>query len=142
VLGAFWAHLGRASAIPHWALYLLAAAVVFTVVVLVWAAVDAMAPEWKGYVEDDFFGVPWRWRYISNQVYDPWAFCPSCDTQLVYSQTGGRFSPEPRSVTLFCERCRQDRLVHDGDRNYLVAAVKRQIDRNLRTGDWKKRTQS
>lgn len=137
--GAIWGHLGRSSAMPNWSIYLLGATAVFACGFVIWAAFRAAAPEWKAYVEDNFHGVRWRWRYSSATSPDPWAYCPTCDTMLVYTQQGNRFSPEPTIVTLFCERCDVKHLEHEGDKNYLVAAIRRQIDRNIRTGDWRKR---
>lgn len=132
VLGV-WYHLGSTSPIPHWALYIMALSCLPTFVIAGRKLLKKAGPDITSYTEDSFFGVKWRWRYFANAPFDPWAFCPRCDTMLVYSHEGGHFS---RETALTCETCGRVMLRQEGDNEYLVAKVQRQIDRKLRTGEW------
>lgn len=54
---------------------------------------------------------------------------------LVY---GYEYPPHSDQTTvLTCETCIRPLLHNRGDKDYLVAKVRRQIDRKLRTGEWK-----
>lgn len=136
--GAIWAHLNRTNAMPNWSLYLLGLTALFTAGFLISSALQSREPEWKSYVEDRFLDVPWRWTYLGDSIHAPWAFCPACDTTLIYEERWGGYANEPKTIHLHCERCNLERLRYEGNKNYLTALITRQIDRNIRTGEWRK----
>jgi hypothetical protein len=74
------------------------------------------------------FDVVWRWNYnYHGQPANLRAYCPTCDTQLVYTED--RF---PDRVWFTCEHCNCRYYEENGDKDYALAKVYRQIDRNLR----------
>lgn len=134
---AFCAHIMSTHEVPSWALYLLAIPAFFWLSRIALAAHERLTsnePQQSAYVQDNFFGVTWRWRYVGGAPTGIWAFCPSCDTQLVYS-TNYEFGHQ--TVRLHCETCRHDLLQEEGDKDYLVAKAHRQIDRKIRNGEWR-----
>jgi len=103
----------------------------------------AAAPSFQNYTEDFFDDVRWRWRWRGNWIDNLWCFCPRCDAQLVYHEIYG-------ATEFICERCPSDRTadwfesggrggrvvttVMGGDRDYVLARAKREIDRRIRVG--------
>ncbi len=94
-------------------------------------------PSWKDYKEDRFYGMLWRWSYWGREVIDLWCFCPVCDTVLVYGE-----DRHVGTTTFSCETCNRLTGQEAGDKDYVFAKVKRQIDRKIRTGEWSKALES
>jgi len=89
------------------------------------------------YTEDSFFGMTWRWSYPLSPIPKKiWCFCPKCDTQLVFNE--GPFRAAPRFI-LHCETCKEQIQDFEGSMDYILSKVIRQIDRNIRSGEWKSR---
>jgi hypothetical protein len=91
------------------------------------------APSPRDYREDAFLGLVWRWTYDSSgQPRSVYPFCPQCDLQL---QPGiGLFH---MTTELHCDRCRRELLSCDQDWPNLQARIVREIQRALRTGEWR-----
>ncbi len=138
LLASVWAHLTSPATIPTWWLYILyavGAGVLLVVALIVRESFKkTTGPTFTDYKEDRFLGAVWRWRYAGGSPTGAWAFCPACDTMLVYGHKHG-FGEV--TTVLHCETCKRDVLTEQGDKDYLVNKVYRQIDRNLRTGAWK-----
>lgn len=130
----FWNHLIRTSELPHWGLYLLALMSLQTLIYWIIVALKSKGPNVADYNQDTFLGLKWRWSYVSGCPTGAWAFCPHCDTVLVYSENSS-FDPVHRT-TLTCETCNRIMLEHEGNKDYLVEKVHRQIDRKMRNGEW------
>jgi len=137
----FWNHLLGASALPNWSLYLLVLMSINTIIYWAALAIKLKGPNISAYNHDTFLGLKWRWSYISGQPVKAWAFCPHCDTMLVYSMIGSFYEPDRKTV-LTCETCSRDMLEHKGDKDYLVEKIHRQIDRKIRTGEWERIVES
>jgi hypothetical protein len=96
------------------------------------------------YATDRLFGAVWRWRYVYDNVANLWCFCPACDNELVYSE--GRndgmqpraFSP-PDWTSFTCDRCNVERCKLEGNKDFAVEKVEREIRRKIRTGEWNSR---
>ena len=97
-------------------------------------------PAFQNYTEDSFDDVRWRWRWRGDQVDNIWCFCPRCDAQLVCHEGYA-------GTDFICERCPSDgtldsfgslgrvvTTVPGGDRQYVVARARREIDRRIRAG--------
>ena len=85
-------------------------------------------PRVQDYVEDEFFGVIWRWN-SSGTV----AYCPNCQTRLVYN-----LSYDRSNTSLYCETCAKTITTLDGERADVLGKVARQIERKINTEAWKK----
>ena len=134
LLALFWVHLKGTSGLPNWGLYLLVLMAIPTLADFIKRVTKPTGPKVTAYNQDDFLGLTWRWSYTFNSPSDPWAFCPNCDTTLVYAEHGGRYSPQETVLT--CEKCNQEMLRHEGSKDYLVEKIHRFIDRNIRVGEW------
>lgn len=115
----FWKHLSGTTGLPNWGLYLLAVLSIHTVVNLTARVIKPKTPSNTVYNNDTFLGLKWRWSYISGHPENVWAFCPHCDTMLVYSEIGSFYDPDRKTV-LTCETCGCSMLDHKGDKDYLV----------------------
>lgn len=135
VAAEFWSHLRGTSGFPNWSLYLLALMSIHTLVYWTARVMKPKGPNVASYNQDTFLGLTWRWSYISGIPVEVWAFCPHCDTMLVYTVVGSRFDPDRKTV-LTCETCNREMLQHEGDRDYLVEKIGRQIEKKIRTGEW------
>ncbi len=94
---------------------------------------ESSEPSWNDYRKDFFHGMIWRWSYSASQkIQNVAAYCPRDDTILVYGY--GRYDRE----TIFqCETCKQVFDPIQGDHDNALGVIERQIDRKLRTGEWK-----
>ncbi len=97
---------------------------------------SAPPPEFYSYTEDRLFNAVWRWEYGSSGIWNLACFCQSCESRLVYSEARVGYG---RNVTkLICEHCTREVSETEGDYDYLEARVKREIDRRIRTGEYKR----
>lgn len=141
VLGAVWAHLFRVTELSNWLVWLLALLssgwAFFALAHLFRSGAARIDPDhWSGYTKDHFKGALWEWRYEGNAVSGLRAYCPHCQTALVYVNAGGFY--EEQSVSLFCERCNSNVVQSRGDLAYLNGVIERQIVRNVRTNEYPK----
>lgn len=132
---AVWAHLVRLSEVPHWLMYVVGTVLLIAAVQWIARWISSLDPGFKAYSKDSLFGVTWRWQFYGDRPIGAWAFCSTCDATLVYSESGSRYSGGEQ-VELTCETCNASRLRHDGDKDYLVAKVLREVERRIRTGEW------
>lgn len=131
--GLLSTHLGYPSELPNWGVYLLVITSVPSLMLLINAIKKDKGQSITEYTQDHFWGLNWRWSYIGDQPHDPWAFCNTCDTCLVYLESGVY---KQKAISLHCETCESKLLEQDGDKQYLIDKVHRQIDRKIRTGEW------
>lgn len=145
VLRWFWTiilnfdvYIRRPAIIPLWFLYLI---VLFLLIELLieLSRVDMRYTEQKGqekspitYKSDKFFDVVWRWKLDSNfYPFSITTFCPSCDMQLYPENLGfGR-------IIFHCDKCNYKGFPLELDEVRLEDWVSREIQRKIRTGEWK-----
>ncbi len=141
---ACWQYGVGAISIPRWlfaALVVLSASLIALLIVNMRRA--AKSPSEYDYNENHFEGVLWRWHYApGGMITNLWCYCPTCDTVLVYRDDyddGRGYSGIGNPVMhVTCERCGPKQATLAGHRESAVARVTRQIERNLRVGDWRK----
>ena len=92
-------------------------------------------PDYVLYVEDDIHGAKWRWGWIRNRLSNLCCYCPHCDAVIVY-----RYDLILEETHFFCENCRHSLIatIKGGNKSYAFGAVEREIDRRIRTGEYKK----
>ena len=104
---------------------------------------DRLEPEFAKYTEDIIDGIIWRWTWVRSQIHDLNCFCPTCDAQLICSNSLGRSE-------FICERCAPDsspttfhpigriiRIINGGDCYYAREATTREIYRRIRRSEIK-----
>ena len=94
-------------------------------------------PSFYDYIEDKFERLTWRWRYsTSGNILNLWCYCPICDTVLTYEELIDHYGYRDRYTHFNCDH-HGEIVKIKGDCDSIVACVERQIDRNIRTGDYK-----
>jgi hypothetical protein len=88
-------------------------------------------PNWRDYKQDEIMGMRWHWRYSSykHDIENLWCFCPDDYTELISSDSYTQ-------VNFQCETCRKKFGPFQGNLNYVLGMVERQIRRKLRTDEW------
>ena len=100
-------------------------------------------PEFYAYNKDEFFNAVWRWSYSGNGLpEDAASFCPNCDMQLVYHEDHGGYRAAGLTNTiLFCEICNERITDVEGDYDHLESRVLREIERKVRSNEYKQNLQ-
>ena len=106
----------------------------FGVITIFQALRPVEKPDYVLYVEDDIRGAKWRWGWIGNRLSNLWCYCPDCEAVLVY-----RYDLIFEETHFLCENCRHSVVatIKGGDKDYALRAVEREIDRRIRTGEYK-----
>ena len=142
LLSSIWEWLLSSHKVNGWVLVLL---VILSVLVLIKLASLIVRKKELGvedlYKSDYLFGTEWHWSYSNGSIRNLWCLCPSCKSELVYSE----FIPnkfdyshdglEPE-VDFICERCNATRCSLRGDKNYALGTVEREIRRKIRNNEW------
>lgn len=128
--------------LPGWVLLIiLALALVGLINIYLAIKGESGEPEFKSYTEDFFHGAKWRWSWLGNQISNLWCFCPRCDATLVYDDSSCRiYYSDVRKTDFICENCSHSVIasISGGDKEYATSAIKREIGRRIRTGEYKK----
>ncbi len=130
----FFHFLVSSFPIPVWSIVFIFILIVPTLIKLFsrFSKKDVNHPNWRDYNEDEILKMRWRWRYTSygGNIENIVCFCPSDDTQLIYEDWGSQ-------VVFRCETCRRQFGPIQGSHGYIIGMIERQIQRKLRTGEWK-----
>lgn len=99
----------------------------------------------RSYTNGTFGNVVWRWKYWKHEPIRLEPFCPECDMAITYWEGSRGVSRNSLLfedvVELYCERCGgQPKYAAKGSYKDLLAEVSRRIERNVRTGEWKEKT--
>lgn len=137
-----WESLIASYSLPGWAWLVIS---IFALVGLVnlYLAIkgESEQSEFKTYIEDFIHGAKWRWDWIGNQITDVWCYCPHCDATLVYDDSSCRnYLSNIKKTDFICENCGHSVVtsITGGNKNYATSAIMREIDRRIRTGEYKK----
>ena len=137
----FWEALTASYSLPGWAWLLIFVLALFGMVSLYLAVRgESEETEFKSYTADLIHGVKWRWSWIGNQIHNVWCYCPRCDATLVYDDSSCRSIYSDINKTDFiCENCGHSVVssITGGDKDYVIGAIKREIARRIRTGEYK-----
>jgi hypothetical protein len=136
-------------AIPFWLFYLLLAGWLVLALKTLHKPRRPGGPSWRDYTEDRFpmFGeIVWRWDYSGVSPVAVGGYCPRDQTHLVYSTRSANrvrdsfirlWGAGPQETSLKCETCDKEFGPFAGDLDEVISAVCRQIDRKLRSDEWK-----
>ena len=140
VIIVFVQHLITPISVPMWLIYV----GILILLVMLWImlkkvfkglAVNVVEQLPDTYITDTFYGLMWRWRMNSDfRPYQIAAFCPKCDMQffphnLTYGYNNIRFN---------CDKCGFTSTIIEKEPGHLEEWVSREIQRKLRTNEWKK----
>jgi len=122
--------------VPGWVLGLLILSALPTALRFVRSLRTSEELPYLRYLEDTFYGAKWRWSWVSGNVANLWAFCPHCDSELVYDDSSCRqFMSTEHKTDFICEHCGHVRVatVLGGNLAYALSAIDREIRRKVRS---------
>lgn len=141
VAAAVGTYLAQPSDWPNWIPWSLSVFSAHCILRLAFQWVRMRKDSHRRFNQLRFLGALWRFG-MSNQNSDIRAslaaFCPSCDGRLVSEEIPSDWTLGlHRRVRLICERCNATRVDEAGDASDLIARVSREVDRLIRTGEWR-----
>ena len=137
-----WDALVASYSLPGW-VWLLIFILAFVGLVNIYLSLKGKSeePEFKSYIEDFIHGAKWRWSWMGNQISNVWCFCPRCDATLVYDDSSCRsLYSDVNKTDFICENCGHSVVasITGGNKDYAPGAIRREIERRVRTGEYKK----
>ena len=134
-----WKALFVSYNLPGWVLLIISLLALFAIAVIFLIVKENRSPEFKAYTEDFLFDTKWRWYWSGNNIANLWCYCPSCDATLVYDDSSCHNRYIDSKTDFICENCGSKVVasITGGNKDYSIGAVKREIDRRIRTGDYK-----
>jgi hypothetical protein len=124
---------------PGWVLLILGFLALITIVRFVIGLRQGVAPAHQNYKQQRLYGANWRWSWCGGEISTLWCYCPECETELVYDDSPARdlLSPLPARTDFVCENCSKIvASIPGGGKSYAIGAVKREIQRRVRTGEF------
>lgn len=113
--------------------YLILAVVMITVMVILYFVFFKNGEDFHDYVEDNLYSVPWRWEWKKDNIVNLKCHCPKCDEVLVYENDNIL-----HKTYFLCPSCdKQKAVIGGGDSKYAFGIVKREIQRKIRTKEFK-----
>jgi hypothetical protein len=103
-------------------------------------------PPFLAYREDVFLGIRWRWGYEGNQLTEPQAFCPNCQTRLItdYAEPPRGLGPANYGLhtQFICEHCNWRSNALAGTLSDIRNRIMREIERKVHVGEWQQQIES
>lgn len=126
--------------IPQWAVNIGAITIFIILVAFPFVAKKLLEPKYRKFKQMSMYNVLWRWKYKKDEIVGLWCYCPKCLSMLSCDDENCRATEElQEKITFFvCHECgghEQGRVV-GGDRRYAVSLVKREVLREIRTGEY------
>ena len=94
------------------------------------------------YKEDSIYKAKGTWNWEKNSITNIQCYCPTCDSVLVYDDRSCHTKATELTKTDFiCETCNSQIVstIHGGNKNYAINLVKREIERRIRTEEYKEK---
>lgn len=137
-----WEALIASYSLPGWVwLVIIILALIGLINVYLAVKGEAEEPEFKSYVEDFIHGAKWRWSWVGNAISNVWCYCSRCEATLVYDDSSCRsLYSDVKKTDFICENCGHSVVatITGGNKDYAISAIKREVDRRIRTGEYKK----
>ncbi len=137
---AVWSWLSSGHSIYGWLLVIFILCTAICGFVLVAALFFRVSPNnWRSYRRDIFFGIVWRWEYHGERIGNPLPYCIHCDTELIPNEDCNPDRSGIQRLTRYiCDHCHVTVQELDESFRQTQDKVVRQIDRKLRSDEWKK----
>lgn len=140
--GIIWTYeaLLTSYTVPLWVLIIISVLALTTIIRFLINLQGSSKPEHLSYKEDFIYGANWRWKWTKNEVSNIQCYCPKCDSLLVYDDSSCHTRYTDVTKTDFiCQNCESQLVtsIHGGNKNYAINAVKREIERRIRTNEYK-----
>lgn len=121
------------STLPNWVIWLLLLLSAAAALIVLFAFRNWIRPrtsgetEWQSYVEDNFKGLKWRWKFGDHpgEIYDVCCFCPKCDFQL-FPYDSSPYGASDR-IGFYCDEC----SIHLGEHEESFSSLNSRIERHI-----------
>lgn len=147
VLASILRWLVSSSTVPNWILLVGGAAVLLWLVPAVRAyrrkRATPTVPEWKKYLEDEFFDMKWGWTWGTSVAFNSWELlnspnlrqprCIKCDSTLMGSHDG---YDGYKCVNENCGRRPQLSRRQEESRHEMLNVITIEIERRVRAGEY------
>jgi Zn finger protein HypA/HybF involved in hydrogenase expression len=125
---------------PAWILLLISIFLLISIITIFIILKKNTKLEYTSYTQDSIYGTIWKWKWIKNEISNLQCHCPTCDSILVYDDTSCHSKYTDLTKTDFiCESCKSKLItsIHGGNKTYAFSAIKREIERRIRTEEYK-----
>ena len=131
-----WNAFISSYSLPGWAWIIVFLFAIIGVITIFQSLKPVDKPEHMAYIEDDMFDAKWRWIWTGNRFSNLWCYCPHCDATLVY-----QVDSILHATHFLCENCSHSVVttLRGKDKYSALRVVEREIDRRIRTGEYKKK---
>lgn len=126
--------------LPIWVLLIISILAIITIVRVLLLFTNSSKEEYTKYVEDSIYNAKWRWKWTKSEIVNIECYCPKCDSVLVYDESSCHTRYTDVAKTDFiCENCNSQLVttIHGGNKKYAINAIKREIERRIRTNEYK-----
>jgi hypothetical protein len=126
--------------LPLWLLLIISFLALISIVKFFMNFKITSKPEHFTYTEDLVYGAKWRWKWAKDEIVNIECYCPKCDSLLVYDDSSCHTKyTEVVKTDFICENCKSQIVtsIHGGNKKYAINAVKREIQRRIRTEEYK-----
>ena len=127
--------------LPIWLLLIISVLALVSIINFLLLLTSSKKAEYTKYLEDFIYDANWRWKWEKDEIIDIQCYCPKCDSILVYDESSchTRYT-EVVKTDFICEKCDSQIVtsIPGGNKKYAINAVKREIQRRIRTQEYKK----
>lgn len=127
-------------ALPIWALLIISSLALITIIKFLLLFTNNTKAEYTQYIEDSIYDAKWRWKWAKDEIINIECYCPKCDSLLVYDDSSCHTKyTEVVKTDFICENCKSKIItsIYGGNKKYAINAVKREIQRKIRTEEYK-----
>lgn len=140
--GTIWIYdiLLTSYTLPVWLLLIISILALVSIINFLLLFTNNKKAEYTKYVKDSIYDATWRWKWKKDDIVDIQCYCPKCDSILVYDESSCHTKyTEVTKTDFICEKCNSQIVtsIHGGNKKYAINAVKREIQRRIRTQEYK-----
>lgn len=126
--------------LPIWLLSIISILALVTIIKFLLLFTNNPLPEYTSYVKDFISGTNWRWKWKKDEIENLQCYCPICDSILVYDESSchSRYTDVVKT-DFICENCKSQIVtsIYGGNKRYAFNSIKREIERRIRTNEYK-----
>jgi hypothetical protein len=126
--------------LPIWLLLVISILAFISVIKFLLLFTNNKKAEYTKYVKDSIYDATWRWNWKKDGIVDLQCYCPKCDSMLIYDESSchTRYT-DVIKTDFICEKCDSQIItsIHGGNKKYAINTVKREIQRRIRTQEYK-----
>ncbi|MCT7911387.1 hypothetical protein N5912_06075 [Arcobacter lacus] len=126
--------------LPIWLLLIISILAFISVIKFLLLFTNNKKAEYTKYVKDSIYDATWRWNWKKDGIVDLQCYCSKCDSMLIYDESScyTRYT-DVIKTDFICEKCDSQIItsIHGGNKKHAINTVKREIQRRIRTQEYK-----